>query len=342
LIFVTKAKFVVGSATAKLKRMRMNTVNTQKIDIFATLSCIGALACWSLGPIFIKYLTGYIDSWTQNLLRYSVACLFWLPFLLRAVKRQQIEPKLWRMAILPAAANIAMQSLWAAGFYYVGAAFMALISKSSVIWITGFSLVFFANERGLVKSKQFWLGLILSIAGVIGVIYYKSVIPSAVEGQDFTASGTVTGVIIAIVCSFMWAVYVLSARIAFRDIDSRIGFAVICIYTVVGLFTLGIIFGKPEECLKMGAGPWAAVLISAVTAIALGHVLYYAAMKRIGATIPALVILAQPFVVFAISSVVFNESLNGLQLLFGLALLAGSALAIWSQASMNRLYTRKG
>jgi drug/metabolite transporter (DMT)-like permease len=332
LILVKKAKFVAGSVTAKLKEMRMNTRNTRKIDIFATLSCIGALACWSLGPIFIKYLTGYIDSWTQNLLRYSVACLFWLPFLLQAVKRKQIEPKLWRMAILPAVANIAMQSLWAAGFYYVGAAFMALISKSSVIWITGFSLVFFADERGLVKSKQFWLGLILSITGVVGVIYHK---------QDFAASGTVTGVIIAIVCSFMWAVYVLSARIAFRDIDSRSGFAVICIYTVVGLFTLGIIFGKPEECLKMGAGPWAAVLISAVTAIALGHVLYYAAMKRIGATIPALVILAQPFVVFAISSIVFNESLNGLQLLFGLALLAGSALAIWSQHSINRLYTRK-
>jgi DME family drug/metabolite transporter len=332
LIFVLKAKLVADSATAKLKRMKMNTRNTRKIDIFATLSCIGALACWSLGPIFIKYLTGYIDSWTQNLLRYSVACLFWLPFLLRAVKRQQIEPKLWRMAILPAAANVAMQSLWAGAFYYIGPAFMALIAKSSVIWIACFSLAVFADERGLVKSKRFWLGIAFSMVGVIGVIYYK---------EDFAAIGTMTGVVIALAAAFMWAVYTLSVRIAFRNTDSRSGFSVISIYTVVGLFVLGIIFGKPEECLKMGAGPWAAVLISAVTAIALGHVLYYAAMKRIGATIPALVILAQPFVVFAISSVVFNESLNGLQLLFGLVLLAGSAFAIWSQSSINRLYTRK-
>ncbi len=265
-------------------------------------------------------------------MRYSVACLFWLPFLLRAVKRQQIEPKLWRMAILPAAANVIMQSLWAGAFYYIGAAFMALIAKSSVIWIAGFSLVFFADERGLVKSKRFWLGLACSIIGVIGVIYCK---------EDFAASGTITGIVIALTAAFMWAVYTLIVRIAFRDTDSRIGFSVISIYTVVGLFVLGIIFGKPVECLKMGAGPWAAVLISAVTAIALGHVLYYVAMKRIGATIPALVILAQPFVVFAISSVVFGESLSSLQLLFGLVLLAGSALAIWSQSSINRLYTRK-
>jgi len=305
----------------------MNTINVRKIDIFATLSCIGVLACWSLGPIFIKYLTGYIDSWTQNLLRYSVACLFWLPFLLKAVKRGQIEPKLWRKAIVPAAANIAMQSLWAAGFYYVGAAFMALISKSSVIWITAFSLVFFADERGLVKSKRFWLGLVFSITGVIGVIYYK---------QDFAASGTITGVIIAIVCAFMWAVYVLSARIAFRDTDSRIGFSIISIYTVAGLFVFGIIFGRIEQCLKMGIWPWVSIVISAVTAIALGHVLYYVAMKRIGATIPALVILAQPFTVFAISRVVFGESLSSLQLLFGLVLLAGSALAIYAQQHLKR------
>jgi len=305
----------------------MNTINVRKIDIFATLSCIGVLACWSLGPIFIKYLTGYIDSWTQNLLRYSVACLFWLPFLLKAVKRGQIEPKLWRKAIVPAAANIAMQSLWAAGFYYVGAAFMALISKSSVIWITAFSLVFFADERGLVRSKRFWLGLAFSITGVIGVIYYK---------QDFAASGTITGVIIAVVCAFMWALYVLSARITFRDTDSRIGFSIISIYTVVGLFMFGIIFGRIEQCLKMGIWPWVSIVISAVTAIALGHVLYYVAMKRIGATIPALVILAQPFTVFAISRVVFGESLSSLQLLFGLVLLAGSALAIYAQQHLKR------
>jgi drug/metabolite transporter (DMT)-like permease len=301
--------------------------STRKIDFLATLACIGALVCWSLGPIFIKYLTEDIDSWTQNLLRYSVACLFWMPFLLRAVKKQQIKPKLWRMAILPAAANVAMQSFWAAGFYYIGAAFMALISKSSIIWVAGFSLVFFADERGLVRSGRFWLGLALSIMGVMGVIYYK---------EDFDIGGTVTGIIIAVCCAFMWAVYTISARIAFRDADSRSSFSIVSIYTMIGLFVLGIIFGKVEQSLKMDVWAWVVVVISGVTSIALGHVLYYFALKRIGATIPAFVILAQPFVVFAISRIVFGESLNGLQLIFGLVLLAGSSLAIQGQQHLKR------
>lgn len=301
--------------------------NIRRFDIAATFACIGTLCCWTVGPIFIKYLSSYIDSWTQNLLRYSVGCLFWLPFLLLAIKKKQLETKIWRKALLPAAANVTMQSLWAAGFYYIGPAFMALLSNTSVIWIASFSLVFFADERGLVKSKRFWLGLVLSVSGVIGVIYYK---------QDFTASGTMTGIVIALITAFMWAVYTLSVRIAFRDTDSRSGFSVISVYTVGGLFLLGLIFGNLSQCLTMVPKGWAAVVISAVTAIALGHVLYYAAIKRIGATIPMLVILAQPFTVFAISRMVFGESLNRLQLVFGVVLLVGAALSIWAQQHLIR------
>ena len=297
-------------------------MNKRRFDIAATLACIGVLACWTVGPISIKYLSSYIDSWTQNLLRYSVGCLFWLPFLLLAIKRKQLETKIWRKALLPAAANVTMQSLWAAGFYYVGPAFMALLSKSSVIWITGFSLIFFADERGLAKSKRFWLGLLFSVTGVVGVIYNK---------EDFTATGTKIGIAIALACAFMWAVYTLSVRISFRNTDSRSGFSVISIYTVGGLFVLGVIFGDIGQCVTMVPEGWAVVVISAVIAIALGHVLYYAAMRRIGATIPALVILAQPFAVLAISNVIFDESLNSFQVLFGLALLAGSALSVWAQ-----------
>ena len=86
----------------------------------------------------------------------------------------------------------------------------------------------------------------------------------------------------------------------------------------------------------MGAWQWACVVISGVTAIALAHTLYYSAIKRIGATIPAMVILAQPFTVLAISYVVFVESMNIFQLFFGVVLLLGSALAIWAQQHLKR------
>ena len=301
--------------------------NIRKVDLSGTFASIGALTFWSLGPIFITYLTGYLDSWTQNLLRYSVACLLWLPFLIFSIKKGRLNTRIWRRAIVPGLANVVMQSLFACCFYYIGPAFMVLLSKSSLIWIAGFSLIFFAEERALVKSKRFWSGLVLSTTGVIGVMCFKN---------DFTAAGTLTGIVLTLAMAFMWAVYIISARIAFRDIDSRHGFSVISIYTVAGLFVLGLLFGDLGGCLKMGPWQWACIVISGATAIALSHTLYYSAMRRIGATIPALIMLGQPFIVLAISYVVFKESLNILQLLFGVVLLAGSGLAVWAQGHLKR------
>jgi len=305
----------------------MNTENTKKFDITATFACLGTLSFWAFSPIFIKYLAGYIDLWTQNLLRYSVGCLFWLPFLLFAIRRKRFETKIWRKALLPAVPNIVMQCLWAAGFYYIGPAFMVLLTKTSIVWVAVFSFILFADERALIKSKRFWLGLALSAIGVVGVMYYK---------EDFAATQTVIGIIIALACAFMWALYTISVKIAFKNIDSLHGFSVTSIYTVTGLCVLALLFGDLQKCVTMGSWRWACVLISGVTAISLGHVLYYVAIKRIGATIPALVILSQPFIVLAISNIVFGESLNAIQLLFGVALLIGSALAIWAQQHLKQ------
>jgi drug/metabolite transporter (DMT)-like permease len=299
----------------------------RKIDFSATLAMIGTVSFWSLGPIFITYLTGYLDSWTQNLLRYLVACLFWLPFLFLAVRTNRFYRIIWRLALLPAAANLAMQSFYAGAFYYIGPAFMVLLTKTNIIWIAGFSLIFFPDERPLAASKRFWFGLLFSAIGVFGVMYFK---------EDFATIKTVTGIALAFAMAFMWAIYTILVRIAFRDINSSHGFSVISIYTVAGLFILAFLFGNPKDCVQIGYLQWICIVVSGILCIALGHVLYFAAIRRIGATIPALVILTQPFIVLAISYFVYGESLNFLQIFFGIVLLAGSTLAIWAQQQLKR------
>ena len=136
---------------------------------------------------------------------------------------------------------------------------------------------------------------------------------------------------IGLACALMWGMYTVTVRMAFRDTDSRSGFSVISIYTVVGLGVSGVIFGDLRACLDLTVRPWIVLVSSAVMCIALAHVLYYTAIRRIGATIPALVILAQPFGVLAISHLAFGESLSALQLVFGVILLIGAGLAIWAQ-----------
>jgi drug/metabolite transporter (DMT)-like permease len=303
---------------------------TGRVNTAATAACLGAVFFWALGPIFIKYLTGFTDSWTQNALRYSAACVFWLPFVAYIAARGSFPQRAWRRAIVPSVANVAMQSLWGAGFYYITPAFMTLLTNTSVLWVTGFSLLFFAEERPLMRSPRFWLGLLLSLTGLLGVLYFK---------KDFSAAGTRIGIAIALAEAFMWGVYAVSVKIALRDIDSRSGFSVISLYTTAGLWICAAFVGHPGQTLHLGVGAWTAIVVSAVTSIALAHVLFYAAIRRIGTTIPMLVVLSQPFIVFSMSSVFFHERLNAMQLLSGVVLLLGSASSIWAQQHLQTAAT---
>ena len=298
-----------------------------RIDKVATAACLTALCFWSLGPILIAYLADSVGSWTQNALRYTVGCLFWLPVLLYFVRTGRFDRRTWRLALWPAAANLGMQALWAESFYHIGPAFAVLLSKTSVLWVAAFSLIFFPDERPLARSRRFWVGLSLSAAGVFGVICFK---------EDFAATGTIFGVMIGLACAVMWAVYTLAVKIKLRETDARASFAVVSLYTAIGLWAGAFIFGDPKPCTTMGVGPWVAVVVSSVTAISLAHVFYYVAIQRIGTTIPLIVVLSQPLLVFGMSSVVFGERLNGLQLFFGLLLLFGAGISVWAQEHLKR------
>jgi drug/metabolite transporter (DMT)-like permease len=297
-----------------------------RIDVVGTAATVGALLSWATGPIFIKQLTEHIDSWTQNALRYTVACLFWLPLLIHFLQTRRFDKRTWKLAIPPSIANVTTQTLWAMAFYYIEPGFATLLSQTSVLWVATFSLLFFADERPLARSPRFWVGLILSAAGVGGVLLFK---------EGFGARAMTTGVLIAMAWAFTWGLYAILVKVTMQGIDSRSGFSVISLYTTASLWIGAILFGRPSQSLGMGTWPWVAVVVSGVLSIALGHVLYYAAIKRIGATIPLLVNLSQPAFVLAISSVVFHEQFNRPQLLFGLVLLLGAGLSVWAQTHLK-------
>ena len=261
------------------------------------------------------------------MLRYLVACSFWLPFLIYSSRTGHLDKRVWKYAIVPALANIALQSLWARAYYYIEPGFANLLAKLSTLFVIIFSMLLFAEERALIKSWRFWSGILLSIAGVVGVLIFK---------EDFRAAGTITGIVIILVFSVTWGVYTVSAKVAFKEIDVRSGFSVMSIYTAVGLCLLAFVFGDPTRSLKLTTWPWACIVISGISSIALAHVLYHYSVKRIGASIPSLAILVVPFTVLGLSHIIWQETLNGYQLMFGIVLLIGVGLSLWSQQHLKQ------
>ena len=291
----------------------------------AVLSCIGTLLCWSSAPLFIKYLTGPLDLWTQNLLRYASAMLFWLPFLIADARAGRLPKAVWKRALLPFIPNFIMQNLWAAAFYYIDPGFTSLLSTTAFLWVIILSIIFFAEERRLLTNRLFRLSILLSVVGLAGVIRFH---------PAFMKSFTKIGIAIVLLYGLIWGFYAVAVKIAFRNIDSRTGFSVVSIYTTIGLFILILFKGQPAKCLEMSAAGWTATVVSGITGIALGHVLYYTSIRRLGSTTPSLVQLTQPFVVAIISYFTFKEALNPLQWVFGTFLIAGSALAILAEKKL--------
>ena len=297
----------------------MNKPTPRLLTSLGAMACIGTLLCWSSAPLFIKYLTDYLDLWTQNLLRYGAACLFWLPVLLIAAKKGQLPKMVWKRALLPFIPNIIGQSLWAAAFYYIDPGFASLLSMTAFLWVIILSVIFFADERQHLSNRLFRLSIILSLVGLLGVMFFH---------PAFTHSYTITGIVIVMMYGVIWGSYAIAVKVSFRGISSRIGFSVVSIYTVIALGILTMFMGHPAKCLELSFNGWSAVIISGITGIALGHVLYYISLRRLGATTPSLVQLAQPFIVVVISYFVFGEKMSFMQIVFGVVLVAGAALAI--------------
>ena len=288
----------------------------------ATLYCLGFLICWTAGPVYIKLFSEYLDAWTQNAIRYAAACLFWMPFLIWTRYTNTLEKGIFRRALVPSIMNVISQSCWAGCMYYANPAFISLLSKTIVFWVPLLSMIEFRDERALLKSRAFWIGMALSMAGLAGVVMFQ---------ENFSIRATLPGLILVTVFAITWSAYTVMVRRTFGNTDARMSFSVITIYTTLGLGALSFLFGRPEQLLDLQTRVWVHVVISAISAVALGHVFYYAAMRRIGATIPALVTLLTPFCILLVSGVLFQEHLTSHQWIFGLVLIAGTGFSLWAQ-----------
>lgn len=308
----------------------MGITPKRKFNRAGTAAAVGALLCWTVSPLAIKELSFTMDFWTQNLFRYTAAWLVWVPYFLHARRSGRLNAGLWKRALLPAAANVVMQCFWTGSFYYLNPAFALLLTKASILSVAAFSIAVFPEEKNLVRSRGFWLGMVLCVGGVAGVIVSKP----EFRIQD-RQEGLVLGIVLALVCALLWGVYSVSSRACFKGVDARESFFAMSLYTVIGLGVLALLFGKPAEAFSQEPRAWVYIVVSGVVGIAFSHTLFYRSISKIGVTIPSLIQLLQPFTVYSFSAFLFDEKLTAIQMTFGLVLLLGGASAIRAQGHLK-------
>ena len=277
---------------------------------------------WSMPSLFQYYLNRYYDPWAQNFYRYSVACLAIAPLVFYRVRRggPKIDMHAIGLCLLPCLPNVVHQITQVMALFYMGPGVYAIFTRSSVIFTALLALIFFPEERYVIRQWQFQVGTCLGLVGAFGVIWFQA------GGQDRHIA--LPGLFIAFTATFCWALYSVLVKRPSAQLGSIRSFGLISFITSTLLLPLTCLFGKIDTPLHASSHVNLILIISAVSCITLAHVLYYVAIREIGVALAQTLQLLCPAGALALSAWIFGERLTYPQLWSAVILLMGAFLAM--------------
>jgi drug/metabolite transporter (DMT)-like permease len=282
---------------------------------------LATILIWSTPSLFQFYLLPYYEPFAQNFYRYSIACLAIAPLALLRFRRRgpRLDGSVLWLCFLPALPNVIHQITQVASLYYMGPGVYAIFIRSSVVITALLALIFFPEERWLIRQWQFQLGTFLGLLGAVGVFWF----------QPRWSGGRVSlgGLAIAFTASICWALYGVLVKRPSARLGSIRSFSLISFFTSLLLLPLTALFGKLATPWHVAAHINWILLASAVFCITLAHVLYYLAIRELGVALSQTLQLLSPLGALLLSSWIFHERLTSLQLASAGILLLGAFLA---------------
>ncbi len=293
------------------------------------ITVVLTLVFWSSVPLFLRYFAESIDPWTSNGWRYGFSALLWAPLLLFGAARKTLPPGLFRAALVPSLVNAAGQVVFCYAHYKINPGLLAFGLRSNMIFAAVGAYLLFSIERPVIRSPVYVLGVLAVLAGTSLVV---------LRGDQPFEGEYAQGIALAISSGFFFALYALSVRRYMTGFNAVVAFAAISQYTAAAMVVLMLILGRRAglEALDLGSGDFVLLLVSAVIGIALGHVLYYVSIARLGVAVSAGVLQLHPFGVAVASYFLFQELLTGAQWAGGVLALIGAILMLGVRGRQNR------
>ena len=193
-----------------------------------------------------------------------------------------------------------------------------------IVFVALGAYLFFPAERAVVRSWGYALGVLLVLAGLIGLCFL---------GETKPRGATAVGILLALGSGILYAGYALGVRHYMHEVRSTTAFAVISLYTAVGVVVMMLLFADNygAKAWSLSWGRLAMLFVSAMAGIAITHVTYYAAIARLGVAVSAGVIMLQPFLTSTASFFIFDEQLTGRQWLSGALAIGGAIVMLRAQ-----------
>ncbi len=310
---------------------------------------LATLFSWAAIPLFLKWFVTSLDGWEANGWRYGLSALFWLPLLAHARARGHLPGAIFAAAAVPAAFNLVGQTCFAWCPYFMDPGFFTFVFRVQIVFVTLGAWLLFPSERHTLRSPRFWVGVALVVCGSVGLIVFKTAVAPPPPVHDSAPAALHAGgglvretpwfaIPLAIASGALFAGYALSVRKFMHGYSPVLAFGVICQYTAAGTVTLMLLLGQTHGATVLGFSgfQWFMLVSSAMIGIAISHVLYYAALARLGVAVSMGIIQLQPVLTGAASMVLFGEQLNSRQWACGLVGVAGAILILTAGGGSRR------
>lgn len=294
------------------------------------LAILATVLIWSTPSLFQFYLNRYYDPWAQNFYRYSVGCIAVLPFVFYGFRGNRPGIRLgdFLVCLVPALPNVVHQITQTVALFYIGPGVYTIFVRSSVITTALLALLFFPEERWIIRQWQFQAGTLLGLVGAAGVLWFQP----GWQGGHLAWRGMA----VAATATFCWAVYGVLAKRPSQRLGPIRSFGIVSFITSTLLLPLTLAFGKINTPLHVGAEVNWILIISAVTCISLAHVLYYVAIREVGVALSQTLQLLCPAGALGLSALLFGERLTAGQLWSAAILLFGAFLAMRVKSDSTR------
>lgn len=278
------------------------------------------VSIWALNISLVKIALVDFPPVAFNLLRLTIAAAILVGVLLATEKNIRIARKdLPKVLLLSFTGYAVSQTLVILGIGLTSATNVAVLTGISPILISLLSS-FFKHER---ISRLGWLGVALGFTGAYIVISNRS------GGFRFSEQ-TFQGDLLVFLAIALWAHFSVSARPLVK-IYSPLKFSAVTI-------SLGLLFSLPYSLPSLRAVPaagisvrsWLIVVFAGVVPMALGLLIWFNSVKRVGNSQTAVYSNLQPVLAIVFAHLLLGDSVGG-----GLA--AGAALVV-----LGIFLTRRG
>ncbi len=293
-----------------------------------TITIVLTLIGWSSIPLFLRYFAEDIDAWTSNGWRYGISALIWAPYLLFAMTRGRAPRRIWMAALVPSLFNASGQVFFTWAHYKIDPGLLTFGLRSQMVFVAAGAYLLFPQERGVILSVRYLAGLAALATGTSIAVF---------AGENPLDDAHLTGVLMSIGAGALFAGYGLMVRKYMAGVHSVTAFAVISQYTAGAMVLLMFLLGEQAGAmaLHLPRFEFLLLILSAIIGIALGHVLYYISINRLGVAISSGVLQLHPFVVAVASMLIFGEVLLGWQWLGGCVALCGAIVMLSAQRKLG-------